>query len=39
MESHRRDMERDKMMKDGKKCKIIKLLNKMKELITVYKNL
>ena len=37
IESHRGDMERDKMMKDGKKCKLIKLLNKMKELITIYK--
>ena len=37
MKSERGDIERDKVIKDGKKWQFLKLLSKMKELITIYK--
>lgn len=37
MKSERGDIERDKVIKDGKKWQFLKLLTKMKELITIYK--
>ena len=38
MKSQRSDIERDKLIKDGKKWELVKLLSKMEELISILKN-
>ena len=38
MKSQRSDIERDKLIKDGKKWELMKLLSKMEELISILKN-